>query len=330
MRIVIAFLFLSGAYSAIGAAFTVVGGGGINNAAWNFANGGGLPPVFDASHNLTTIGNNLGSVGAVIAPQVNTGGNFPGSISQCINLGGACGVIPLPFGTAATAEFSGNYFIGFYFAISDPTAADGTASITYAGAGNNGANQITFTNTSGNAVMGYVGAVLAIHGFFGGQPGAVVGAALDGAISWNGGQAQEATVVLFGSSLQGQPTSVFASGVGTTGGGYFNCGFAFGCNDFIAWGVSLLNGGQQITIPNGGTLTLNGALSVIADPPISSGVFSLDPKGTVTPGTILPDFGAAGAAPEPSTLALVGGALLALAWNRRRARQRSYDIGPTS
>jgi hypothetical protein len=322
VRIAIALLFAGGASLAFGAPFTVVGGGGINNAAWNFANGGGLAPVFDASHNLITIGNNLGTVGAVIPPQSNSGGNFPGTISQCINLGGGCGIIPAPFGTATTAEFSGNYFIGFYFAISDPTAADGTASITYAGAGNSGANQITFTNTSGGPVMGYVGAVLAIHGFFGGQANAVVGAALDGAISWNGGAPQEATVVLFGSSLAGQPTSVFAAGVGATNGTYFNCGFAFGCNDFIAWGVSLLNGGQQITIPNGQTLTLNGALSVIADPPISSGIFSLDPRTTVTPGTILPDFGAAGSTPEPSTLALVGGALLALVW-KRRARPRA-------
>ncbi len=323
MRIAFAFLFLGGAYLAFGAPFTVVGGGNISNALWNFANIGAGGPVFDASHNLTVIGNNLGTVGVVNGVPVNTAGNFPGAFSQCINLGAGCGAIAAPFGTASTNEFSGNYFVGFYFAIGDPTAGDGKASITYAGAGNGGANQITFTNTSGNSVTGYVGAVLAIHGFFGGQGGAVVGAALDGAISWNGGNAQEATVVLFGSSLQGQPTSTFGSGVAAGNLSYFNCGFAFGCNDFIAWGVSLLNNGQKITIPNGQTLTLNGALSVIADPPISSGIFSLDPNGTVTPGTILPDFGANELAPEPSTLALVGGALLALVWKRTRARQRS-------
>jgi len=319
VRIAIACLLACGSFLAFGGpVFTVAGGGNINNALWNFAAGGGANPVFDASHQLTTIGNNLGTVGAVIAPQVNAGGGFPGAITQCINLGGGCGVIGNGFGSAATLESSGNYSVGFYFTLTDPTAGDGKVSITYAGAGNSGANLVTFTNTSGVPVTGRVGAVLAIEGTFGGQAGAVVGAALDGAISWDGNAPQEATVVLFGSSLPGQPTSVSASGVGGTNWSYFNCGFGFGCNNFVAWGVSLLNGGNPITIGPGQTLTINGALSVLADPIMSIDLFTLDPS-TVVPNNInLPDFGASFVAPEPATWMLAGVALFGLGWKRWR------------
>jgi PEP-CTERM motif len=312
MKRITLLLLLSAGSVALAGPFTTAGVGNITNAAYAFAAGGGLAPTFNANHELTAAGNNLGSVGAAATALVNTGGNFPGSLFQCENLGGTCGNIAAPFGTASTWEGSGNYSIGFFFALSDP-GPNGQASVTYADATN-----VVFTNTSNNAVTGYVGAALAIHGFFGGQANAVVGAALDGAISWNGGVAQEATVVLFGSSNPGQPTSIFTSGVGVTGGSYFNCGFAFGCNDFIAWGVSLLNGGAQITIPANQSLNLTGALSVVADPISFSGIFDLDPGGVVPGGTILPTFGTASTVPEPATWLLVGGGLLALAWRRRR------------
>jgi hypothetical protein len=298
---------------AVAGPFTITAGNGnITNGAFNF----GAPlaagaPTFDANHHIVSVGNGLGTVGAGIGAQLVTANGFPGAISQCVNLGGACGVLAAPFGTSATTEFSGPSYIGFYFALSDP-GPNGQASVTYSEA-----NGVVFTNTSGFGVTGYVGAVLAIQGTFGGQAGAVAGAAIDGAISWNGGVAQEATVSLFGSSVGANTSSLFTSGVGFQNITYSNCGFAFGCNNFVAWGVSLLNNGNQITIPNGQTLALTGALSVVVDPPIFSDVFSLDPT-TVVPNTInLPTLGAQSSVPEPGTLGLIGVALAGFGFIRR-------------
>jgi len=232
-----------------------------------------------------------------------------------VNLGAGCGILAPPFGTAASTEFSGTSAIGFFFNLSDPVP-DGQASVTYSNA-----NGVVFTNTSGGSIAGFVGVVLAIEGTLGGQAGAVAGAAFDGSISWNGGTAQDASVSLFGSSINGNLSSVFINGAGASSLTYFDCGFNFGCNSFVAWGVALLNGGQQITIGNGQTLTLTGALSVLADPPLSSGVFSLDPETVIPNGINLPTFGAQSIVPEPSSVGLIGAALAALVYvQRRRAR----------
>ncbi len=211
--------------------------------------------------------------------------------------------------------FNSGYAIGMYFAIADPTANDGGASISY------NASNATFSNNDPvNDVSGYAGAFLAIHGTFAVQSNAVVAAAIDGTLSWNGGGAQGVSIVLAASSLPGLPTSTLnGSGI------YYNCNALINptfCNDFYAWAVDLVNLGQKITINHGGgTLVVSGTLSLIADP-MAGIVFDLptDPLLQIPNGTVLPDFGALSEAPEPATFVLVGGGLLALSVLRRFAQ----------
>jgi PEP-CTERM motif len=292
-------------------------GGSITIGEYNFTRPAVGGPTFDANFNLTNVGNGLGAVGAQNAAQVFNGA-LPGVISGCATQAGGGGCLAVnnaSFGAGAATMFTGNYFVGFYFSASDPVAADGGASIIYESTG----GAVTFTNNTGSPLTGYAGAFLGILGGFGGQANAVVGAAIDGTISLNGGGANAINpVVLFGSSLPGQPTSVAG---GVTGGSYYNCVAGF-CNNFYAWGVSLINGGNQVTInANGGTLTVNGTLSVIADP-MASIIFDLptDPFLQIPEGTHLPSFGAATASPEPGTLAMLGLSLAALSLIRKRNR----------
>lgn len=301
----------------------VVGNGTIDIGQYNFTRPGGAGAIVFNGQQLIQVGNNLGTVGAQ-NNNANFVGIFPGSISGCAVQGaggGGCAGIPnASFGSGATTMFNSGYSIGLYFSIADPLAADGGASISY------NAATATFTNNDPfNDVTGYAGVFLGIHGTFGGQFNAVVGAAIDANIAWNGGGAQNATVVVAGSTLAGLPTStLFNNG----GGFYYNCNNGginpTYCNDFYAWGVALVNGGQKITINHGGgTLQVTGTLSLIADP-MASLIFDLptDPLLQIPNGTIMPDFGTQIATPEPASAALIGIGLLGLAAVRRFYRWR--------
>jgi|SRR5579864_5729580 len=288
----------------------VVGNGAIDIGQYNFNRPGGGNLITFVNQELTVVGNNLGTVGAQ-NNNAHFAGNFPGAVFGCAVQGaggGGCTGIPnASFGAGTTTMFNSGYAIGMYFAVADPTANDGGASISY-----NAANA-TFTNNDPvNDVTGYAGAFLGIHGTFAGQSNAVVAAAIDGSLSWNGGAPQGISIVLAGSSLPGLPTSTLnGSGI------YYNCNAMTNptfCNDFYAWGVDLVNLGQKITINHGGgTLVVSGTLSLIADP-MAGIVFDLpnDPLLQIPNGTVLPDFGTLAEAPEPAAFALVGFGLLAL------------------
>jgi hypothetical protein len=324
MRTVLSFALLSVPL----AAGPIVAGNGtvsIGEYAFNQNQAGGT--TFQNGE-LTVVGNGLGNVGAAgaVNPQnqgnpVNFNGNFPGTISGCAvqggNGGGCTGIANNSFGAGSSTIYSGNYFVGMYFTLADPTAADGGASIIYDSA------TATFTNNSTLPVTGYAGAFLGILGAFGGQNNAVVGASIDGTLNVNGtGNQAFAPVVLFASSQNGQPVEMQG---GSWGYGYYNCaipGLGF-CNNFWAWGVSLINGGNQVTInANGGTLGVNGVLSVIADP-MASIVFDLpsDPLLQIPGNVNLPNFGTLTATPEPGTwMLLLAGLALFTGIQRKRVR----------
>lgn len=215
---------------------------------------------------------------------------------------GANGVNDPGFGGGAAVVAAYPFYIGGSFFLFDPLGNDATGSVLDLSADG------TWTNNLGVPVSGWAGAFLAYRGTFGNQPNAVVAASLTGTINgvpWT-------PIVLAGSSIAGQPVSL---GGGAFGLNYFNCGLLF-CNDFVAWGVSLTG---FVTIPNGGTFSAAGTLSVIADPPASIILISLDDPNFLNPYSgPLPTLGANMQTPETSTGLLF--AVPGLVWIALRRR----------
>jgi hypothetical protein len=88
-----------------------------------------------------------------------------------------------------------------------------------------------------------------------------------------------------------------------------------GANTFFAYGVDLL---PAVAIPVGGSVTLDGTLSFVADPDVT---LTLD---VIPAGVPLPDFGAIAQVPEPASVVMLGMGTLAtlgVCWYRRKGAQ---------
>jgi hypothetical protein len=164
---------------------------------------------------------------------------------------------------------------------------------------------------------------LAVTGTLGGQgpAGAFVAATLDGRFSiFNaaGGLVNSfSTSVAIVSDGPG-PRGDFVAFTPSVGGGTeFSNFITPGANTFFAYGVDLL---PAVAIPVGGSVTLDGTLSLVADQEVSLSL------GAVPAGVPLPDFGVIAQIPEPASVVMLGMGTLAtlgVAWQRRRRATRA-------
>jgi hypothetical protein len=178
-----------------------------------------------------------------------------------------------------------------------------------------------FTDVGGDANK-VPGVAMAITGTLGGQGplGAFVAASLVATFTvFNAAGAQVApatsTSVIIVSDGTG-PRADFVTSFSPTGDANTLTGAILfpGADNFYAWGVSRL---AAPIIPDGGSVTIDATLTMVADPQASI-VIDLLP-----PGTLLPDFGpivsADASTPEPSSVILLGmGSLLVIGYVRRK------------
>ncbi len=225
---------------------------------------------------------------------------------------------------ARAAGFRGGVFWPS-FSVADFAPAGGTAST----------NASNGTALLGNGPRGFsarAGAFLGVRGFIrkplgpGGEIG-FVAASLAGRIGvFNaaGGHLHTIDPAIFirsdGPGLRVDVTnsSVFVDGVlNPPGTAAFNALFFPGSAFFSAWGVISV----PVEIPRNGFITLNGTLSLAADPDVTLEVFTL-PFQQLPPDVPLPDIGFAAYVPEPSSIAFLvaGGGMLSLIVLRRRRR----------
>jgi hypothetical protein len=158
-----------------------------------------------------------------------------------------------------------------------------------------------FINNGPGAFSGWGGGILAVNGSIG-LAGGYVAASLTGTIG----------------GIPFTPIVVASDGAGPlldfVSAGMAQAFLPTGPNSFFAWGVSIIPG--LFNIPLGGNITLQGTLSLIADP---MSYIQLD---ILPPGTPKPDFGVAGNVPVPGTLLLLASGLAALAGLSKRVGRR--------
>lgn len=143
---------------------------------------------------------------------------------------------------------------------------------------------VTLFNNGPVPFVGFGGGWLAVQGHLGG-PGEYVAASLAGSI----GNIPFVPIVIAADGLGGALDGVLSAGTASA--------FLPTINglDFLAWGVSIIPG--VFNIPVGGNITLQGTLTLAADP-MSSMIFVDLPTGVPRP-----DLGIGGV-PEPATILL--------------------------
>lgn len=277
-------------------------GGAIFGPSGELVNIAGLPGA----------GAGYGSLGAPIPFQADVAGGIGAPAAPL----GAVGAFqpPVPavgfgdtFGGAANllaTTFSGGNGAGIFWPAPNfiwDDGADGQASIAFSrGIAN-------FGNTADVNPIAGVG--LAVSGTLGGQgpAGAFVAASLFGDFTiFNalGAPIDSFSMAIAIVSDGPGPRNDFIDGLSTKAGSlHFEDSLGLGTNSFFAWGVELVPAGL---IPAGGSVTLDGTLSLVADPPFS---IQIDILPLNAP---RPDFGAVAAVPEPDSVAIAGLAMLAL------------------
>jgi hypothetical protein len=280
-------------------------------------------PLFGANGELVNIGAigpaaaGYGSLGAPITPIASAGGGIAGHVGPIGGAGQSLFVAPNPalgfggntggqanlFATTTNGGGGAGVFWTAPTFIAD-SGPDGRASV------GDSRGVATFFDANGDA--GKVpGVALAIHGTLGGQgpAGAFVAASLLGTFTITplvGAPTVVSTSVVIVSDGTG-PRNDFV--IATSFAGFTGAG----ADSFSAYGVSLL---PPVDIPAGATVTLDGTLSFVADPPAS---FTFD----IVPLTVpLPDLGVFGPespqSPEPSAALLLGIGVVAAGVLRRR------------
>jgi len=291
---------------------------GITYAVENVNAAGG--PVYDpVTGELVNIGGlpggaGYGSLGAPVAPVSTFGGGVaaPAAPLTPLGFGAAQPAVPaVNFGDAlggsamlAATTFNGGSGAAVYWR--NPTyiwdtGVDGRASVNFSrGIAN-------FTDTTADVKVPGVG--LAITGTLGGQgpAGAFVAATLDGRFSiFNAAGtlinsfSTSVAIVSDGPGARGDFVTATPSVAGST----LFSNFIFpSANTFFAWGVDLL---PAVAIPAGGSVRLDGTLSLVADPDVN---LALDILPADAP---MPDFGLIGSAvPEPTSIVMMGLGILA-------------------
>jgi hypothetical protein len=291
---------------------------GITYAVENVNAAGGA--VYDpVSGQLVNIGGlpggaGYGSLGAPVTPVSAFGGGVAAPVAPLTPFGVSAAQPAVPalnFGDTiggsarlAASTFAGGSGAGvFWFNptfIAD-TGVDGRASVNFS------RGIATFSDPTGDAAK-IPGVALAVTGTLGGQgpAGAFVAATLFGRFSiFNaaGGLVNSfstsVAIVSDGPGGRGD----FVAFTPSVGGDRQFSNFLFpGANTFTAWGVDLL---PSVAIPVGGSVTLDGTLSFVADPDVT---LSFD----IVPADVpLPDFGTFASIPEPASIVMMGLGLLA-------------------
>jgi len=297
------------------------GGPIYNPGTGELVNIGGLPG-----------GAGYGSLGAPVTPVNTFGGGVaaPAAPLTPFGFGAAPPAVPAKdFGDTiggsanlAATTFHGGSGAGIFWSnptfIAD-TGVDGRASVNFSrGVAN-------FSDPTGDA-MKTPGVALAVTGTLGGQgpAGAFVAATLDGRFSiFN---AAGALVNAFSTSVAivsdgPGPRGDFVTATPSVPGSHLYSNFITpGANTFFAYGVDLL---PTVSIPVGGRVTLDGTLSLVADPDVTL-TLSVVPTGVP-----MPDFGQiASTIPEPASLVMMGMgtmATLGVCWHRRKATRAHVD-----
>ena len=256
-------------------------------------------PIFGASNELTSPGRGYATLGPPLLPVQTVG---PAGIA----LPGLAGVANPAlidggfFGAGQTAlsafGFPGGGAISWTSGFVADFAVDNFASV------NDSQGTATFTNNGPGAFIGWGGAFLSVKGSIG-APGAFVAASIAGTI---GGVPFDPIVIA------SDGAGPLVDGVWTMPGGALTAaGFILpGQNAFTAWGVDIIPG--LFNIAAGGNITLQGTLSLIADPGASIEL------GILPAGAPRPDFGAGAQVPEPATILLLSSGLVGLAGFRKK------------
>jgi hypothetical protein len=224
---------------------------------------------------------------------------------------------------AARAQGFGGGIFWPSFSIRDFSLAGGTAST-------NVSNGVALLGNGRRGFAARAGAFLGVRGFIGKPvgPGGSIGyvaASLAGRIGvYNaaGGLLHTIDPAIFirsdgpGARADLTNSSIFVDGVmNPAGTAAFNFLFPPGGVSFIAWGVISV----PVFIPAGGFVTLDGTLSLAADPDVTLEVFTV-PFHELPEDVPVPDIGFAAHVPEPSGAAmlLIGSGLIGWIVLRRR------------
>lgn len=270
-------------------------------------------PVFDPFGALLSAGSGYPLQGPATPPvqsffggYTNAGGNLAGAgIAAVAN---PAAIAP-GFGTGATAlRAAGGPAGGGIFwtqgSVSDPLA-NGVASLNIS----KGTAEFIQANTP---LTGNPGVYLSVAGSLGNQPGAYVEAALDASfVLARAGGGPPITLGIINVTIASDGPGALPDFVSANSFTRFN---GAGANTFTAAGVSLL---PAITLNPGDVLFMDGTLTLLADPPMSDVIFQLNPLPFDAP---IPTFGV-GAAPEPSSIALLVAGAVAVSLRRHRRRR---------
>ncbi len=297
----------------------------------NAAGGPIYSPVTGELVNVGGLGAGYGRLGAPVTPVSTFGGGVATPAAPLTPLGFSAAQPAVPalnFGDTiggsaklSATTTSGGSGAGIFWSnptfIAD-TGVNGRASVNFSrGIAN-------FSDPTGDAAK-IPGVALAVTGTLGGQgpAGAFVAATLNGRFSiFNaaGGfvNAFSTSVAIVSDGPGGRGDFVKAT-PSVAGDRLFSNFITPGANTFFAYGVDLL---PAITIPVGGSVTLDGTLSFVADPEASL-KFDIVPSGVP-----LPDFGLVAQTPEPASLVMMGMgtmATLGVCWHRRKATRARVD-----
>lgn len=280
---------------------------GVNNGQIDFSvkpvGAAAAAPIFGASGELLSPGFGYPTLGAPLIP-VQTFG--PGLIAP--GLAGVANPALIDagaFGAGSTALSAFGFPAGGAITWTQGFVAD--FAVNNLASVNDSQGSATFTNNAAGNYIGSGGGFLSVAGSIG-LPGGFVAASLSGTFTTPGGGPIAMDPIVIASDGAGP----LADGVWTLPGGALTASAfnPFGPNAFTAWGVDIIPG--FFNIPPGGTITLQGTLSLIADPGAS---IELDFLPADAP---KPDFGYAGQVPEPSTMLLLGASLIGLAGFSRK------------